>query len=91
MLYKFSSIIATPRETTLSVGEADTEQIKVYGLRGTTIAEVELTEGVTYVSDHDDFATVSPTGMITPVAAGEAVITGTDKTLQAKVTVTVTE
>lgn len=91
MLYKFSSIIATPSETTLSVGEADTEQIKVYGLRGTTIAEVELTEGVTYVSDHDEFAKVSETGLITPVAAGEAIITCTYKTLQAKVAVTVTE
>ena len=43
------------------------------------------------ISDHDEFAKVSETGLITPVAAGEAVITCTYKTLQAKVTVTVTD
>lgn len=90
MLYKFSSIIATPSDTVLSAGESETEQIKVYGMRGSNIAEVELTDGVTYTVDKETYATVSPSGLITAVAEGSAVVTCTYKNLIAKVNVTVT-
>ena len=90
MLYKFSSIIATPSDTVLSAGESETEQIKVYGMRGSNIAEVELTDGVTYTVDEETYATVSPSGLITAVAEGSAVVTCTYKNLIAKVNVTVT-
>lgn len=90
MLYKFSSILATPSESVLSAGGSETEQIKVYGVRGSTVSQIELTEGVTYKSDHEDYAKVSETGLITAVAEGNAKITCTYKNLQATVDVTVT-
>lgn len=90
MLYKFSSILATPSESVLSAGGSETEQIKVYGVRGSSVSQVELTKGVTYKSDHEEYAKVSESGLITAVAEGNAKITCTYKNLQATVDVTVT-
>ena len=59
-------------------------------MRGSNIAEVELTDGVTYTVDEETYATVSPSGLITAVAEGSAVVTCTYKNLIAKVNVTVT-
>lgn len=91
MLYKFSSILATPSESILSVSGDKTEQIKVYGVRGSSVSQVELSEGVTFTSDHEEFAKVSETGLITAVAQGSAKITCTYKNLQATVEVTVSK
>ena len=91
MLYKFSNIIAAPDETILSLGSHDTEQITVYGMRGSSTAAVTLTEGVTFKSGADETATVSPSGLITPAAQGSTTITCTYKGLTAVVAVQVTE
>ena len=80
MLYKFSSIIATPSDTVLSAGESETDPADFFTIE----------HDFTYTVDEETYATVSPSGLITAVAEGSAVVTCTYKNLIAKVNVTVT-
>lgn len=91
-LYVFSNIVVTPTEVEVDTTEHTTEQLTVYGYKSANVDGVELKkeDGVTFKSSADEYATVSEDGLVTAVAAGEAEVTVTYKTLTAKVAVTVT-
>lgn len=80
----------TPDSLTLAVSETAQLQVKaIYS--DNSVADV--TNEASYASGNESVATVSPTGLVTAVSAGETVVTATygGKTAQAMVTVTQTQ
>lgn len=82
------------------VAAAATLQLQVIAVDGTTAANLVATDvtastaDTTYASDDEAVATVSAEGLVTGVAAGEAIITATNefdtsKTVETTVTITV--
>lgn len=76
-----TSLVLTPKEVTLKVGE--TQQLTA------TVKPDKAT--VTYSSDKPEVATVDKNGLITAVAVGKATISATTGTLTRKCAVTVTD
>lgn len=66
-----TGISITPATVTLDISDGDTQQL--------TAATTPASQGVvvTYASSDETKATVDENGLVTPVAAGEATITGT--------------
>lgn len=92
-LTAYNSIVATPTITELDLSDTETQQITVYGVKNDLYDRALLANNdtkITYVSGTPATATVSATGLITPVAVGTSVITITyDTRLTTTITVTV--
>lgn len=78
-----TGISVAPTTATLSISGGDTQQLTA------TLSPSGATGTVTYTSSDDTIATVSATGLVTPVAAGSATITAScnGKTATCAVTV----
>ena len=85
-----ASISALPATTTLDISDEDTEQIEVTATYedGET-ADVTADSRTTYATSDATKATVSASGLITPVAAGSATITVTHQGRTDTIAVTV--
>lgn len=92
-LTAYNSIVATPTITELDLSDTETQQITVYGVKNDLYDRALLANNdtkITYMSGTPATATVSATGLITPVAVGTSVITITyDTRLTTTITVTV--
>lgn len=78
VLTSYSTIVATPTIIELSASKSDKETLTVYGKKTSLYERVLIPnddEKLTFTTDKDSVATVSNVGVITAVAAGEAVIT----------------
>ena len=78
VLTSYSTIVATPTIIELSASKSDKETLTVYGKKTSLYERVLIPnddEKLTFTTDKDSVATVSSVGVITAVAAGEAVIT----------------
>lgn len=69
------NLFATPDSATLDISEGDTLQITTFGIRGNGRTNISNPTGVTYVSGTPANATVSASGLVTPVQAGTSTIT----------------
>lgn len=78
-----TGITVAPTTATLSIAGGDTQQLTA------TLQPSGATGTVTWTSSDDNIATVSATGLVTPVAVGNAVITATCEGFTATCTVTV--
>ena len=84
-----TNILATPDSVTLDISDGDTSQVQVIGIRGNGLTNITNPTGVTYASDTPGVATVSSSGLISPVGAGTAIVTATLNTLTDTIDVTV--
>lgn len=74
--------------TSIALVKGYLQQLRVTGIYSNQVVR-SLTGDATYTSSHPDIATVSPEGMVAPIANGTSEITATYKGLTARTTVTV--
>lgn len=74
---QLTQIAVNPGTCALDVSDADTQQLTVLGIQSAPKGNVTLTTGVTFASSASGIATVSAGGLITPISAGDCIITAT--------------